>query len=86
MHPKDGFYMSKSTVHALIYFNFDILILLSYIRKENSSTESVAQKRYTKPRAGFMKKDKNIDWLTQANDDKMEKNLNFLLGPKDDKE
>ena len=86
MHPKVGFDMKNPTIHASIQFNFEILILLSYIRKENSSTESVAQKRYTKPRAGFMKKDKNIDWLTQANDDKMEKNLNFLLGPKDDKE
>ena len=86
MHPKVGFETNKTTIHASIQFNFEILILLSWIRKESNTAQSVAKKRYSKPRDGYMKKDKDLDWLTQANDGKIEKNLNLLLGINDVKE
>ena len=46
MHPKDGFDMNDPAIHALIGLNFEILILLLYIRKENNIAKSMAQKRF----------------------------------------
>ena len=86
MHPKVDFDMKNQTIHSSIQFDFEILIILSYIRKKSSTTKSVAPLRYSKPRAGFLKKDKNEDWLTQINNVNMEKNLSSSLGIKDVKE